>query len=117
MDNISKGRLGEDLAVNFLMEEGHEILFRNYRTKAGEVDVITLFDAYLVFVEVKARTNISYGYPYEAVDYRKQQKIIKTSYLFLQKHKYDNYQIRYDVLEVYLSEKKIRHIENAFSLD
>lgn len=116
MNNISKGALGERLAEDFLLKKGYKILFRNYRTKLGEIDLISMVDKYIVFVEVKARSNTSYGYPYEAVNYKKQQKIINTSYLFLQNYDYKNYQVRYDIIEVYLKDKKIHHIENAFSL-
>lgn len=116
MGNISKGKLGEKVAKNFLTQKGYEIVASNYRRSVGEIDLIGIYKEYLVFIEVKARSNINYGYPYEAVNYRKQEKIINTSYLFLQENKYEDYQIRYDIIEIYLNDKKINHIENAFSL-
>ena len=47
------GMEGENRAVDFLMQKGYEILFRNWRTRTGEVDIIAKKDSVLVFVEVK----------------------------------------------------------------
>lgn len=114
-NNITKGFLGEDKAVEYLISKGYKIIDRNYRTKIGEVDIIAIISGVLVFVEVKSRTNINYGYPYEAVNWKKQDKIIKSSFIYMKQKRLNNYQIRYDIIEVYLEEKpKINHIENAF---
>ena len=114
-NNISKGFLGETKAVEYLISKGYKIIDRNYRTKIGEIDIIAIISGVLVFVEVKSRTNINYGYPYEAVNWRKQDKIIKSSYIYMKQKGFNDHQIRYDIIEVYLKEKpKIKHIENAF---
>ena len=113
--NISKGRLGEQKAVNYLIAKGYRIIDTNYRTKMGEIDIIATIHDILIFIEVKSRTNIDYGYPYEAVDWRKQNKIIKVSYAYIKQKGFYDYQIRYDIIEVYFGKKPvIRHIENAF---
>lgn len=114
-NNITKGFLGEEKAANYLISKGYKIIDRNYRTKIGEIDIIAIISGVLVFVEVKSRTNINYGYPYEAVNWKKQDKIIKSSFIYMKQKRFNNYQIRYDIIEVYLEEKtKIKHIENAF---
>lgn len=113
--NIKKGSLGEDIAVNYLKSKGYEILDRNYRTSIGEIDIIAIREDILVFVEVKSRTNFNYGYPYEFVNWKKQEKIIKSSYIYMKYKNLYKYQIRYDIIQVYLQkEPKIHHIENAF---
>jgi putative endonuclease len=71
----------------------------------------------LVFIEVKTRNSNIYGRPSEAVNKRKQLKIINTSLLYIQLNKLNNVQIRYDVAEVYpLDDNKIIYIKNAFSV-
>ncbi|NLJ97741.1 MAG: YraN family protein [Tissierellia bacterium] len=114
-NNIIKGSIGEDRAVEYLVSKGYKILDRNYRTKLGEIDIIAMTSQVLVFIEVKSRTNTNYGYPYEAVDWRKQDKILKSSFIYMKHKKLKDYQFRYDIVEVYLKGKtKINHIENAF---
>ncbi|MCF6463352.1 YraN family protein [Clostridium sp. Cult1] len=116
-NNISKGILGENEAVEYLISKGYRVVDRNYRTKVGEIDIIAIKFNILVFVEVKTRTSIKYGYPYESVNWRKQQKIYKSSLIYMNHKKMNNYQIRYDIIEVFLEEKpKINHIENAFCI-
>lgn len=113
--NIEKGSKGELIAKNYLQTNGYKILEMNYRNKQGEIDIIALKDDVLVFIEVKSRTSINFGYPYEAVNKKKRDKIIKTSYYFIKENNYHNYQVRYDIIEIYLTENiKINHIENAF---
>lgn len=117
MNNISKGRRGELLCKSYLVSKGYVILDLNYRNKIGEIDIIALDRTknILAFIEVKSRTNLSYGLPYEAVNKNKQRKIINCSQIYVSQRKYLDYQLRYDIVEVYLTQKvKINHIENAF---
>ena len=114
-NNMDRGFFGEDLATKYLISHGYQILDRNYRTKIGEIDIIAIQYEFLVFVEVKTRTNIDYGYPCEAVNWKKQDKIIKNSFIYMKQKNLFNYQVRYDIIEVFLCEKpKVNHIENAF---
>ena len=57
------GKIGEDLAVEYLRSKGYEILERNFLCKQGEIDIIALDKNYLVFIEIKARTSNKYGLP------------------------------------------------------
>lgn len=114
-NNLAIGKKGEEEAKKYLISLGYNILNTNYRNKIGEIDIIAMDKNVLVFIEVKTRTNISYGYAYEAVDNRKQRKIISTSMVYIKCHNLGNYQLRYDIVEVYLTIKpQINHIENAF---
>lgn len=116
-DNIKKGLLGENEAIKYLISQGYRIMDRNYRTRLGEIDIIAIKSKNPVFVEVKARTSANYGYPYEAVNWKKREKIYKSSLIYIKHRKLEDYQIRYDIIEVFLREKpKINHIENAFCI-
>jgi putative endonuclease len=114
MNNKEKGYLGEQIALNYLLKKGANILNRNYRIKSGEIDIIAKFNNELVFIEVKSRTSIKFGYPSEAVNYKKINKIINVAKYYLLKNKLDNIDIRFDVIEVYLKNKEVNHIINAF---
>lgn len=117
MNNISKGNAGEELAKNYLINKGYNILESNYRNKIGEIDIIAIDKDILVFIEVKTRTSISYGYAFEAVGIRKQNKIINTSLVYIKYRKFHNVQVRYDIIEVYLTNPlKINHLDNAYCL-
>ena len=115
--NIAKGKEGEYIARKYLTSKGYLMLESNYRNKIGEIDLIAFDKDILVFIEVKTRTSTDYGYAFEAVDYRKQRKIINTSLVYIKYKKYIDTQIRYDIIEIYLTDKaKINHLENAFCL-
>ena len=115
--NITIGRSGEVMAKEYLISKGYKILEMNYRNKIGEIDIIAMDNEILVSVEVKTRRNYSYGYAFEAVHIKKQRKIINTSMVYI-KYKYLlNVQLRYDIIEVYLTKTlKINHLDNAFCL-
>lgn len=114
MNNVEKGILGEKIATEYLKSKGAYILENNYKIKSGEIDIIAKLDDELVFVEVKSRSNINYGYPSEAVNYKKINKITNVAKYYLLKNRLDNIDIRFDVIEVYLKNKKVNHIVNAF---
>ena len=113
------GQLGEDCAANFLQSKGYKIITRNFRIRSAEIDIIAQIDDVIIFAEVKARSNIKHGLPVEAVNFRKQQKIIKAASVFLQDENFADCACRFDVIEIYFSGevvKKINHIENAFEV-
>ncbi|MBU5426518.1 YraN family protein [Tissierella pigra] len=114
-NNIDKGRKGELIAKEYLVSNGYNILDINYRNKIGEIDLIALDKDILVFIEVKTRTNTKFGYAYEAVNRKKQEKIIYCSQLYIKQNRLLDYQMRYDIIEVYLTPNlKINHIQNSF---
>ena len=116
MTSVSIGKYGENLARKFLEGKGYEILCMNYSSFYGEIDIISKKGDILVFVEVKARKNVDFGYPFEAVDRFKMEKILTTSYFYLQENNIEDVQLRFDIVEVYLRDKKINHMENVFEL-
>ena len=114
MNNIEKGKLGEEIALKYIISKGGKVIERNYRTKIGEVDIIAKLNGELVFVEVKSRININYGYPSESVNYKKKRKITNVAKYYILDNSLENLSIRFDVIEIYFNEKKINHIVNAF---
>ena len=114
MNNIEKGKLGEDVALKYIISKGGKIIEKNYRTKLGEVDLIAKLNGELVFFEVKSRSNIDYGYPSESVNYKKKRKIVNVAKYYILDNSLSNLSIRFDVIEIYLNEMKINHIINAF---
>jgi putative endonuclease len=119
--NKGLGDLGEDLAVSFLEGKRYRILERNYRCKGGEVDIVARDprDKSLVFVEVKARRDLSYGVPQLAVTPFKQRQISKAALTWLAKHRQQDTAARFDVIAIPLADggtPEIEHIVNAFDL-
>lgn len=111
------GKFGEDTACIYLKNNNYKILDRNFRSKQGEIDIIALSpQKELIFIEVKTRNNINYGFPCEAVNKYKKQHILNCAkyYIFLKKFK--NIDIRFDIIEIYLNKNKIHlnHIKQAF---
>lgn len=122
------GRLGEDLACDYLEKNGYRIVRRNVRLSKHELDIIAEDDDYLVFVEVKTRSCLypesgDFGSPGRAVDEGKRKNTVKAAKDYMLQN-YLNKQPRIDVIEVYLLEQnsefktptvlKINHIRNAF---
>lgn len=89
----------ETRAALWLQEQGLELLTRNFRTKSGEIDLIALHADTLVFIEVRARNNGHYASAAASVDRRKQQRLLRTAQLFLQRHpQWQKMPCRFDVL-------------------
>ncbi|WP_073997512.1 YraN family protein [Anaerococcus urinomassiliensis] len=108
------GDFGEDLAVSYMSEKGYEILSRNYLKPYGEIDIVAIKDDIICFVEVKTRKSSNFAYPREAVNYHKQQRIIKASQMYMMENNINSYLMRFDVVEVFTESRKINYIENAF---
>lgn len=87
------GKLGEDIACNFLQESGYQILNKNYKCHFGEIDIITRINKSIVFFEVKTRTTTDFGYPFESVNRGKIKKIFITIDYFLKENKFLEYEI------------------------
>ena len=99
------GEQGERLVEKKYLDRGFKLLERNYifprGKQIGELDLIFLKEKELIFIEVKTRSNNSFGGPFEAVDANKQRRLVRTAKLYLQLHpKYQNYNYRIDVAAV-----------------
>ena len=113
------GETGEDLAVHYLISQSYDILFRNFYSAYGEIDIIALRDNELVFVEVKTRSS-RIDDALSSVSKEKQRKLKQTAGLFYQKFpEYEDLLSRFDLIAVILGKKgqiySIQHFDNAFS--
>ena len=109
------GKQGEAEAVRFLLDKGYEILTRNYRHQHAEIDLIAQKGKLLIFVEVKTRSNLSYGNPEEFVNYSKARLVMKAAEQYIFAHNW-HFDVRFDIIAVTLAgnELRVRHIEDAF---
>jgi putative endonuclease len=109
------GKLGEDLAVQYLTDKGYEILERNWRNIHKEIDIIAKEGDDLVIVEVKARQTDEYGEPDIAVTKRKQRMLIAAANAYITRKGLD-VETRFDIVSIVFKdgEPVIEHIEDAF---
>ena len=124
--NRKIGNFGERKAVWHLIKRGYRVLETNYAAQGAEIDIIARKKNVTAFIEVKTRNIKNVGHmetrPASAVTPEKQRKIIRVSEHYRRAHPFDG-RIRYDIIEVYLEDKKpltvkeIKHLEAAFSLD
>jgi putative endonuclease len=94
------GDAGEDLAADFLAENGYQIVGRNFRTKFGEIDIIAKEDGVLVFAEVKKKSSARFGFPYEMVTTKKIEKIKRTAEAYISENSYKG-EWRIDVVSIF----------------
>lgn len=132
LNNKIFGRIGEDAALGYLKEKGYRIVGMNYNTRHGELDIIALRRKVLVFVEVKTRRNLAYGYPAGHIDYAKMGRMRRAATefcrvdganhrvpLYIWKLRYTRKykKRRFDTVEIIADEngvKRLTHTENAF---
>ena len=116
MTNKIIGKYGEDIAKNFLINKGFEILETNYRfSRIAEIDIIASKKDILHFVEVKTRTSTAFGAPIEAINQTKLRQIYTCAmkYMTTSKKRFKAYQIDAIGIELKSQEvKKIDFIEN-----
>ena len=112
------GKWGEQTAAVFLTGRGYSILGKNLRTPYGEIDLLAEKDNILIFVEVKTRSNRSFGEPEEAITDDKKAHMVAAAEAYLQGHPECNQDWRIDVISLVRSSPgkvEIRHFENAVS--
>lgn len=109
------GKLGEEIAAQYLIREGYEIVERNWRSIHKEIDIIAKKGQELVVVEVKTRQSEEYGEPDKAVTRQKQRRLISAANAYIFNNKLD-VSTRFDIISVIIREDNpiIEHIEDAF---
>ncbi len=108
------GNKAEEMAVKFLSKKGYEILNQNFTFGKGEIDIIAKKDGWLVFVEVRARSEVTHGFPEQTISKNKANLIIKTAENYIyQKDWHGN--VRFDIIAIIVGEKfEIMQFEDAF---
>ena len=114
VDNSQEiGKTGEEIAKKYLLENNYKIVAKNFRCKFGEIDIIAYDKEELVFIEVKTRTSDLYGTPASAVNKTKIKHMTDAARVFLRLNKFNKYEIRFDVIEIFIKDGKckINHIK------
>ena len=116
-NNKPKGNFGENLAAAYLTKKGYKIISRNFNSKFGEIDIITVFKNILIFVEVKTRSGEQFGSPIEAVTPWKIKSITSCAQYFKLLHPTLPEAMQIDVIGINLSENgqvsQIQHLSNV----
>ena len=109
------GKKGEQLAVDFLIENGYDIVERNYRFNKAEVDIIAQKEDVLAIIEVKTRSTTDFGNPQDFVKPKQIKNLVKAvdEYVIVNNLEVD---VRFDIIAIVKEEKQfnIEHLEDAF---
>lgn len=109
------GKLGEELAMEFLQQNGYEILETNWVFNKAEIDILAQKDQILAVVEVKTRSTTDFGLPQEFVKPKKIQLLVKAVNEYIVQNDLD-VEVRFDIIAITKEASKfnIDHIEEAF---
>lgn len=112
------GRRGEDVAERFLRAQRFEIVARNFRCRAGEIDLVAVDGTALVFVEVRSRRSTSRGTGLESVTWRKQAQVARVAQYFLAGRGWADREARFDVIGVDFATEppRVEHVRGAFEV-
>lgn len=117
-NHLKTGEEAEALALKFLQSQGLTLITKNWHCPYGEIDLIMLNHKQLHFIEVRFRKQSQWGLAQETVTHVKQQKLIKTAMLFLQKHQqYAIKHCQFDIIAINgnLNRANLTWLTNAFS--
>jgi putative endonuclease len=109
------GKKGEELAVEFLLNEGYKILDRNWTFQKAEIDIIAQKENILAVIEVKTRSGSDFGLPQDFVKSKKIQLLIKAVNAYINDREID-FEIRFDIIAVQKNGESfaIEHLTDAF---
>lgn len=111
------GDLGEKTAKIYLMQQGLQWVESNFACRMGEIDLIMLDGACLVFVEVRQRRTAIYGGALASVDRKKQIKLLQVAQYYQQARAvYKQHPCRIDVVAIDGEPQQITWIQNAITL-
>jgi len=115
-----RGRRGELAALLLLLVKGYRLRHRNWQCGAGELDLVMRHGETTVFVEVKTRASADFGGALAAVDWRKQQRMVKAAASYLSRYGLWERPARFDVVAVERGAPlgwRLRHVRDAFRAD
>lgn len=109
------GKLGEELAVEFLQKNGYEILETNWRFQKAEIDIIAKKENTLAIIEVKTRSSLDFGLPQDFVKPKKIQLLVKAVNEYVISNNLD-IEVRFDIIAIHKEAKSfaIEHLIDAF---
>jgi putative endonuclease len=110
------GHVGESAAVRYLMDLGWTVLDRNYRCRAGEIDVVARDQESVVFVEVRTRASVLFGTPEESITTTKARRMMRCALTYMAAHPDLSAGWRIDVIAVRVERNRtlsVSHYRNA----
>ncbi len=109
------GKLGEELAVEYLQKEGYTILETNWIFQKAEIDILAQKDNTLAVVEVKTRSSIDFGLPQDFVKPKKIQLLVKAVNAYVTENDLD-VDVRFDIIAITKNSQDfvIEHLTDAF---
>ena len=111
LNNKQTGKWGETIAEEYLKKFGFHVIFRNLRTPYGEIDLVVTDKNQIVFVEVKTRTSIKYGFPEEAVTPQKKQHMLQAAQNYIDSNPGNENGWRIDVVAILRENGKPPQVE------
>lgn len=108
------GNKAEVMAASYLTNKGYQILDQNYTFGKGEIDIIALKEDWLVFVEVRARSEVAHGFPEQTISKNKANLIIKTAENYIYQKDWHG-KVRFDIIAITIGQDfEIIQFEDAF---
>lgn len=109
------GKLGEEMAVDYLRLNGYAILETNWTFQKAEVDIIAQKENVLAIVEVKTRSSLDFGLPQDFVKPKKIQLLVKAVDAYVNENNLDT-EVRFDIIAIHKEGKSfvIEHLIDAF---
>ena len=109
------GKLGEEIAVEFLQKNGYEILETNWTFQKAEIDIIAKKENTLAIIEVKTRSSLDFGLPQDFVKPKKIQLLVKAVNEYVISNDID-IEVRFDIIAVHKEGKTfaVEHLMDAF---
>ena len=118
-EHLRRGTLGERAAKKHLQKNGLKFLAANFRSARGEIDLIFRDEDCLAFIEVKTRSSENWARPAAAVNAARRRRLSQCALDYLRRLKNPPVKIRFDIVEVLLTEnevREIRHLPNTFAM-
>lgn len=114
-DHNDTGSKGEELAVDFLERQGYKVLSRNFRFRRFEIDIVARRDDWLLFIEVKTRSNVGYGEPEEFVHALQSGRILEAAEEYMLSINWQGH-VRFDIISVVVgAHTEIIHFKDAIN--
>lgn len=109
------GKIGEQLAIDFLLKNGYDIVKRNYRFQKAEIDIIAQKKEVLAVIEVKTRSTADFGNPQDFVKPKQIQRLVSAINEYVISNDLD-VEVRFDIIAIIKESKtfKIEHLKDAF---
>lgn len=109
------GKIGEDLAADYLVAQGYDIVTRNFAYQKAEVDIIAQKGGTLAIIEVKTRSTSDFGDPQEFLKPKQIQRIVAAVDEFVSSNNMD-VEVRFDIIAIVKNKSgtSIEHFQNAF---